>query len=368
MRANAIGFDMDELFGTKAPPPYSIPTLEEIRAKDNGLVAVSTFSGSGGSSTGLHWAGFAIPYASEFIPAARETYLENWPETFVDGRDIRAITGGEILEKIGLRPGELDLFEGSPPCSSFSSANNHESSKYGAAKVKNYSEGVKQVTDDLFDEWLRVLAEIQPRAILAENVPGLLGANSLDFYASIHSRLSDLGYNTIGGIYNAANYGAATSRRRLIISGLRKDIGAHPPKPRKLEHGYSIRDALATFPGQQDEGDLGRASMEGYAIGPEWDKLLPGESSEKYFQLTRCHWDRPLPSPTTATWGANPTHPDVRRRFTPGEFAWMFGYPPDYKFTGTFTQRHERVVRSVAPPLYRAHGEALARALKGLPR
>lgn len=353
---------------TKAP--YRIPTLPEITARKNGLIAVSTFSGSGGSSTGLRWAGWTIPYAVEFIPAARETYLANYPTTYVDDRDIRAIDAAEILDRIGKKRGELDLFEGSPPCSSFSTANTSADSRFGNMKVKDYSEGVKQTTDDLFDEWLRLVDGLLPRAILAENVPGLLLDDAKDFYASIITRLTVLGYAVTAAVYDAMHYGAATSRKRLIISGVRTDIGGAPPAPKRLELGYTIGDALETLPTAPPDEEFAQVSAVGYAIHEEWSKLRPGQSGDKIAQVRRCRYDEPLPSPTVVgkqKGSANPMHPDEPRKWTPTELAWFFGYPPDYRFTGNAEQRYERVARSVAPPLYRAHGETLAAALGGEP-
>lgn len=98
-------------------PPYRIMTMEEIRAMTpNGFTAASTFSGCGGSSTGYRMAGFPILYANEFVPAARDSYAANKAEyTYLDGRDIREVTPDDVLAKMNLRQGDLDLFDGSPP-------------------------------------------------------------------------------------------------------------------------------------------------------------------------------------------------------------------------------------------------------------
>jgi Site-specific DNA methylase len=85
--------------------------MEEIRKIPwNGYNVISTFAGCGGSSLGYRMAGFRILWANEFIPAAQETYLANCePYTYLDPRDIRDIQPEEILEKINLARGELDL-------------------------------------------------------------------------------------------------------------------------------------------------------------------------------------------------------------------------------------------------------------------
>jgi hypothetical protein len=93
-------------------PPYRVPSMAEIAAvSDNGLRVVSTFSGCGGSCLGYRMAGYRVLWASEFIPAAAETYRANHPDTILDTRDIRKVQPEDILKAIGLKAGELDGVE-----------------------------------------------------------------------------------------------------------------------------------------------------------------------------------------------------------------------------------------------------------------
>jgi DNA (cytosine-5)-methyltransferase 1 len=108
-------------------PPYRVPSMAEIAAVPwNGFTAISTFSGCGGSCLGYRMAGFRVAWASEFIPAAAEVYRANHHETILDTRDIRKVKPSEVLAAAGLKPGELDLMDGSPPCASFSTAGKRE--------------------------------------------------------------------------------------------------------------------------------------------------------------------------------------------------------------------------------------------------
>jgi DNA-cytosine methyltransferase len=117
-------------------PPYRRPSMADVRARPkHGLTAVSTFSGCGGSSLGLRMAGWDVRASVEFIPAAAETYRANFPETAVLEKDVRKIDPEDLLVAAELRPGELDLLEGSPPCASFSSAGMRER---GWETVKKY--------------------------------------------------------------------------------------------------------------------------------------------------------------------------------------------------------------------------------------
>jgi DNA (cytosine-5)-methyltransferase 1 len=153
-----------------AKPPYCVPSLAEIRSLPwNGYDVLSTFSGCGGSCLGFAMAGFRVLWASEFIPAAQETYRANHPGTLLDTRDIRTVQPAVILAAIGKQPGEIDVLEGSPPCASFSTAGQREA---GWGKVRAYSD-TRQRTDDLFFEFARILRGVQPKAFVAENVSGL---------------------------------------------------------------------------------------------------------------------------------------------------------------------------------------------------
>ena len=121
----------------------------------NGMTVASTFSGTGGSCLGYRMAGFKVAWANEFVPEAQRSYKANAaPDSIMDGRDIKLVTPAEILDAIGLAPGELDIFDGSPPCQAFSTAGSREK---GWGKDKAYAHGAKQKNETLFDEYIRLL-------------------------------------------------------------------------------------------------------------------------------------------------------------------------------------------------------------------
>src|SRR5206468_3776290 len=124
-------------------PPHRVPSMAEIAAAPwNGYQVISTFSGCGGSCLGYRMAGFRVRWASEFIPAAQETYKMNHPDSILDLRDIREVQPQEILDAVGLQLGDLDLLDGSPPCASFSTAGKREA---GWGKIKSYSDTKQRV-------------------------------------------------------------------------------------------------------------------------------------------------------------------------------------------------------------------------------
>ena len=222
-------------------PPYRVPSMAEVAGLKglNGYRAVSTFSGCGGSCLGLEMAGFEIVMASEFVEPARDTYRLNHPGVFVDDRDIRTVTADDILERVGLAVGELDLLEGSPPCASFSTAGKRDKA-WG--DVKKYSDTTQQV-DDLFFEFARLVDGLQPKVFIAENVSGLVKGVAKGYFKMILRALKECGYQVEAKLLDAKWLGVPQSRQRLIFMGVRNDLGVGPEWPLPLPYWYAIRDA-----------------------------------------------------------------------------------------------------------------------------
>jgi DNA (cytosine-5)-methyltransferase 1 len=364
-------------------PVYQVPTMDDIRAIPwNGFNAISTFSGGGGSSTGYRMAGFRVLWASEFIDAARETYRANKaPYTIVDGRDIRQVTAEDILTAIKMQPGELDLFDGSPPCASFSTAGKREA---GWGKVKKYSDK-EQRTDDLFFEYIRLLRGLRPKTFVAENVSGLVKGTAKGYFIEIMRELKASGYRVSCKVLDAQWLGVPQARQRTIFVGVRDDLGIDPAHPKPLPYRYSVREALPWIRGidgpmptiQAGAGARTSSSWEHgtcmieaetdisrYAIGAEWERMgKPGTQSDKYFSLTRPALD--APSGTITQRGGDNTcasvcHPTEKRKFSIAELKRICAFPDDYILTGTYAQQWERMGRAV-PPIMMYHIAATVR-------
>jgi DNA (cytosine-5)-methyltransferase 1 len=213
---------------------------EIAKVKANGFMAISTFSGCGGSSLGYEMAGFAMVWANEFIPAAQQTYRVNHPKTNLDTRDIRKIKPEEILKALSIKAGQLDLFDGSPPCASFSTAGNR-SEDWG--KAKKYSDTVQR-TDDLFFEFARLIKGVLPKVFVAENVSGLVKGVAKGYFLEILKALKACGYCVKAQLLDASWLGVPQCRQRIIFIGVRDDLGIEPVFPKPLPYQYSVRDAV----------------------------------------------------------------------------------------------------------------------------
>tara|TARA_R110002110_G_scaffold86024_5_gene224499 strand:+ start:3019 stop:4005 length:987 start_codon:yes stop_codon:yes gene_type:complete len=303
-------------------------------------------------------AGFRVLWANEFIKEARDVYKANSSQkTYLDDRDIRDINADEILERVGLERGEIDLLDGSPPCSSFSPVGKLEE---GWGKVKKYSES-KQRTDDLFFEFARVLKGTQPKTFVAENVKGLITGSAKGYFIQILTALRASGYVVECRLLNASFLGVPQRRQRVIFVGVRNDIANRynlkPAYPKPLPYSYSLRDACPwIMNSRNDSGDY----CEPVTINPEaeyktgscmrreYEKLSSYEvHSEKYFQLVKSNPDKPAYTVIAGSRGSS--HPIQPRSFYIDEVIRICSFPDDFALSGSYSQRWERLGRSVPP-------------------
>jgi DNA (cytosine-5)-methyltransferase 1 len=334
------------------------------RAEKKALFTVfSTFAGGGGSSTGYRLAGGTVLGMNEFVEAARDTYRANYPNTIILPDDIRNLTGKKILRKIGLKQGELDILDGSPPCASFSMAGKREK---GWGEVKKYSD-TKQRVDDLFFEFARVLKELQPKVFVAENVKGLTvgGAKNLlggkregIFFnpPTIYKELVDCGYNVTWKVLNAAHYGVAQTRERLIFIGVRKDLNIKPSHPKRTSPRYiTVKEILKGIENDEKYKYL-NPELKTHKVLIELKEgqdgsIIMGEG--KYFNFRRLKWN--VPSPTITASGRHMIrHPKEKRLLTIKECKRIMSYPDDFILIGTENQQWERLGRSVPPLMMEA--------------
>lgn len=244
-------------------PPYRVPSMVEIAAMPPcGLRVASLFAGCGGSSTGYRMAGFRVAWASEFAPHARESYAANKDaRTILDGRDVREVAPEEILKATGLRAGELDVLDGSPPCQAFSTAGKRHK---GWGEEKTYAHGAKQRNEDLFFEFVRILRGVRPRAFVAENVSGLVKGTAKGYFIEIMKALKASGYKVSCKVLDAQWLGVPQARQRTIFVGVREDLGVEPAHPRPLPHRYSVREALPWLSRVVVHDTTGKGGAEGF--------------------------------------------------------------------------------------------------------
>lgn len=194
------------------------------------MKAVSLFSGCGGSDAGVIAAGYDVVMANDIIGYARDAYLANLPDTDYVLGDVAKIENFPAAE----------LLVGCYPCQGFSQGGAREADR----KINT-----------LYLEFARALSVIQPKAFIAENVSGLRRStyehilkDQLDKFSSA----GEHGYHITWQLLNAHEYGVPQERKRLVLVGLRKDLGLHYTFPAPT-HGPSAAQPLHTI-GQALQG------------------------------------------------------------------------------------------------------------------
>ena len=177
------------------------------------LTVGSLFSGIGGLELGLERAGMQIKWQVEIEPYAKKIIAQHWPDVTRYG-DVRDV-GAHNLEPV-------DLICGGFPCQDVSLAT--------AGKRKGL--GGKRST--LWSEFARLISEIRPRWVLAENVPGLLSANDGEFFGTILRNLAEIGYNAEWDCIPAAAFGAPHIRYRMLIVAHPTSVGLEETRPRGM--------------------------------------------------------------------------------------------------------------------------------------
>ena len=181
----------------KAPRKPNVPTV------------ISLFAGCGGSSLGYSMAGYRELLAVEWDDHAVETFKANFPDVPVYHGDIAKLSVEEVFRITGLKPGELDVLDGSSPCQGFSTA--------GKRKMED---GRNQ----LFREYIRLLRGLQPKVLVMENVSGMVKGKMKLIFAEILQELKASGYHVSARLMNAMYYGVPQSRQRMIFVGVKEDL------------------------------------------------------------------------------------------------------------------------------------------------
>ncbi len=332
--------------------------MAEVRER----AGTTGLKGGGGSSLGYAMAGYEVVAACEFVAAARATYMRNFPTTPILSDDLRQVQPEQILELADLRRGELDVLDGSPPCSAFS-----ELVRKNVTREERWGEDVKysdtsQRTDDLFFEFVRLLDGLQPRAFVAENVRALVMGKAKAYFVEILARMKACGYRVTARMLDAQYLGVPQQRPRIIFVGVREDQPFEPEHPAPFRYRHTLREALAGLP-PEPEAEAA-ASFEGYAIEKVWRGLSSGEHrKDKYFGLYRSSWARPANAVTASSGligGAALSHPDFPRKFTVAELKRICSFPDDFVLEGTYQQQVERMGRAVPPLMMKAIAGHLA--------
>ena len=359
---------------------YTPYKLEDVvnASNQNKFNVISTFAGGGGSSTGYRLAGGKILCINEFVEEAQNTYRENYPDTPILPGDIKELSGKDFMDIANIGIGELDILDGSPPCSAFSVAGKLSHSRDGKhsdgwGQTKNYSDGkMVENIEDLFFEFLRVADDIRPKVIIAENVKGLTIGEAKEYFNKIQNTFEDIGYDVVAKVLDSRYFGISQTRTRVFFIGVRNDITEKAGLnfmtignvfPQELPDVVPLKDALIGL--EYDEEEV-KYLTEKFSKTAYWrdtgskmeidpPKVLTGmdyHPKGHHFNLKRV--SQYQPAPTLTAMGSNDTtagafHWAEPRKLTLGELKRIQSLPDDFKLTGKWNQKSERIGRMVPP-------------------
>lgn len=304
------------------------------------FTVVSTFSGCGGSCLGYKMAGGKLLLAVEWDDNAVATYKANFPDVDVFHGDIAKLSVEEVLKRTGLKPGELDIFDGSPPCQGFSTAGKRE-----------FSDSRNQ----LFKEYVRLLKGLQPKTFVMENVSGMVKGQMKIIFAEILKDLKQAGYKVSARLLNAMHYGVPQSRERMIFIGVREDLSVEPCHPSGSSRTISIEESCRNVDHRTMPPPFREFNRK------VWNKQKHGENGylsstgkDSGFNHVRVHPKKPCPTiPKSCVFGgfSGLTHWDEPRSLSIGELMRATSFPDNYIFLGNYEDAHNRIGNCVPPKL-----------------
>lgn len=312
--------------------------------KKHGKKVFGTFICGGGSTMGYKLAGYEHLGGVELDPKVAATYKTNHHPKYLYTMDIRDFNK---LTDLPSDLFDLDLLDGSPPCSTFSTAGSREKA-WG--KAKQFAEGQKlQTLDDLVFVYCDTIAKLKPKVCLLENVSGLVKGNGKVYAKKIMQRLTEIGYRTQCFLLNAASMGVPQMRERVFFIGLRNDFDL--PKlnlkfnEKPIVFGEII-DRTAT------ENDLTDVQFELWKKQKPTDKCLAdvrkaNNGFTDYLVANNCVCN-------TVTSGGKFFTKEIARWFTREEFLKIGTFPTDYQTNNGGGQNVQWYVGMSVPPVMTA--------------
>ena len=354
----------------------------------NKLTAISLFSGAGGMDIGVQQAGFDILACCEIDKHCCETLRENIKRelrnTIVYEGDIKDFTPEQMLNDLHIQPNSVDLLFGGPPCQAFSQIGKQQS--------------MLDERGELLFQMVRYAEVMQPKAIMIEQVKGLLNAKDLSgkrggVFNQLIKELERLDYVPKWRVMLAAEYGVAQMRERILIVATKKPNGFQFPNPTNSK-SFGVHDLFGLPPyktvgeaiaglGEPITKNINTAIPDDshYDVTPKRDrerihgvpegKNLSSQThlpKEQIGGLTKkdttkfLRLDRRRPS-NTLRGGEIFYHPTEDRYLTPREYMRIHGYPDYYVLRGPIRGRtgavkdldqHRQIGNSVPPPLAKA--------------
>lgn len=330
---------------------YEWTLKDAVFTKDKGTV-FSCFACGGGSTMGYKLAGFDVLGCNEIDPKMMEAYRVNHDPKY---SYLEPIQEFKLRDDLPEELYNLDILDGSPPCSSFSMAGNREKD-WG--KEKKFREGqADQVLDTLFFDFIDLAKKLQPKVVVAENVKGLLMGAAKEYVGRIGEAFDSAGYYVDKWLLDASKMGVPQRRERVFFVAIRKDLGDNMtgwtdmfnPMP-KLDLEFNekpipfkkINEGVRVERGNCTPGYLDRWTKATHKGREVTDK------GNTFGFLYRAPNNQVC---CTITGGSTLMHPDIPKLLTDSELSKIGSYPMDYNHLNNEPQY---LIGMSVPPLVTA--------------
>lgn len=345
------------------------------------LTAIDLFSGCGGFSYGFQQAGFHVLLGVDNTDIALKTFAKNHHNSKTLNLDLHK---DEAIDKIveSIKNQEVDIIIGGPPCQGFSLTGKRDEN---------------DERNTLFNAMFRLADKVKPKAIVIENVPGLLKLYKGKAKDEIIKLCKQNGYTCNPKLLFAPDYGVPQIRKRVFFVALRKDLGIFefPEKQFIAENYISCKDAIEDLPdlefdlgaeeiiyNKKPSSDYQKMMRNGNKVifnhigtkhtdhvidvisqvpeGGNHKDLPPGVGDSRKFNEAWTRYHSEKPSKTIDTGHRNHFHYKWNRVPTVRENARLQSFPDDFVFLGNKTEQNRQVGNAVPPLL----GKVLAEQLK----
>ena len=323
---------------------------KDYPTEKNGLKVFSCFACGGGSTMGYKLAGCEVLGCCEIDPKMNEVYVKNHHPKYnflMDIRDFNNLPNDKIPAELF----DLDILDGSPPCTTFSMAGQREES-WG--KKKKFREGQKEQTlDDLSFVFIETVKKLKPKTVIMENVEGLLLGEAFEYVRKIYDKMNQAGYRMHHWLLKGENMGVPQKRHRVFFVAVRNDLNIDP-----LELDMTFNYETVTYGQAKDE--KGKELSEKVKtvllnVRPKekdmvsaWNRIYnPGQPEKRmWFNSIVCYDDEPLQ--TVAGDHGQLFDYERKEKVSDKSVANVSTFPQDYDFCG---QRIPYICGMSVPPI-----------------
>ena len=308
---------------------WNLSDLESLEKRN--IKVMSTFACGGGSSMGYKLAGCEIIAANDIDPEMAYHYKLNLNPKHYFLNPISELLKMDLPQELY----DLDILDGSPPCSTFSMAGSREKA-WGVEK--HFREGqAKQVLSDLFFDYLDLVEKLKPKVAIAENVKGMIIGKAKGYTKLIMQRFREIGYTPQLFLINSADCGVPQKRERVFFCAVRNDISSEKLIINPTAKWVSAYDATVDLKPLTCE-ELGTLKPTNEAV-KYWQSTEQGKSfatakkkiGEKANGFCRVRLARNQPSCTLTSTHTDFYHWDQCRQLSLAEWKRLGSFPDDYK-------------------------------------